>query len=158
MYGSSYMFRHYIAIFKKRSYCLLRDAQLRSSRPRTTFVHSSHSSGRYTFSLSVPYLNLQTTELNPISHLLALLGARPKVHISRIKVNLLSSFSPLKQWVKLCTTALFQRRFTPFCFNTPYRFPPLLYLRSVIFSLTPCNSFSFIYLSPFNLLAPEFGI
>jgi hypothetical protein len=32
MYGSSYMFRHYIAIFRERSYCLLRDAQLRSSR------------------------------------------------------------------------------------------------------------------------------
>jgi hypothetical protein len=31
--------------------------------------------------------NLSATELNPISHLLALLGARPKVHISRIKVN-----------------------------------------------------------------------
>src|SRR5215510_5286297 len=32
MYGSSYMFRPYIAIFRERSYCLLRDAQLRSSR------------------------------------------------------------------------------------------------------------------------------
>jgi hypothetical protein len=31
-YGISYMFRHYIAIFRERSYCLLRDAQLRSSR------------------------------------------------------------------------------------------------------------------------------
>jgi len=33
-------------------------------------------------------INLWATELNPISHFLALLGARPKVHISRIKVNL----------------------------------------------------------------------
>jgi hypothetical protein len=32
MYGSSHMFRHYIAIFRERSKCLLRDAQLRSSR------------------------------------------------------------------------------------------------------------------------------
>jgi hypothetical protein len=32
MYGSSYMFRHYIAIFREHSYCILRDAQLRSSR------------------------------------------------------------------------------------------------------------------------------
>src|SRR5215467_11840291 len=32
MYGSSYMFWHYIAIFRERSWCLLRDAQLRSSR------------------------------------------------------------------------------------------------------------------------------
>jgi hypothetical protein len=29
MYGSSYMFRHYIAIFRE---CLLRDAQLKSSQ------------------------------------------------------------------------------------------------------------------------------
>jgi hypothetical protein len=28
MYGSSYMFRHYIVIFREHSYCLLRDAQL----------------------------------------------------------------------------------------------------------------------------------
>jgi hypothetical protein len=32
MYGSSYMFRYYIAIFRERSYYRLRDAQLRSSR------------------------------------------------------------------------------------------------------------------------------
>jgi hypothetical protein len=32
MYGISYMFRHYFAIFRERSQCLLRDAQLRSSR------------------------------------------------------------------------------------------------------------------------------
>jgi hypothetical protein len=32
MYGSSYMCRHYIAIIRERYKCLLRDAQLRSSR------------------------------------------------------------------------------------------------------------------------------
>jgi hypothetical protein len=32
MYGISYMFRHYIAILRERSWCLLRDTQLRSSR------------------------------------------------------------------------------------------------------------------------------
>jgi hypothetical protein len=32
MYGSSYMFLHYIAILRESSQCLLRDAQLRSSR------------------------------------------------------------------------------------------------------------------------------
>jgi hypothetical protein len=31
MYGSFYMFRHYIAIFRERFQCLQRDAQLRSS-------------------------------------------------------------------------------------------------------------------------------
>jgi hypothetical protein len=30
MYGISYMFRHYIAILRDGSYCLLRDAQMRS--------------------------------------------------------------------------------------------------------------------------------
>jgi hypothetical protein len=44
MYGSSYMFRHYIAILKERSYCLLRDAQLRSSRtlPEDDTLTSKH--------------------------------------------------------------------------------------------------------------------
>jgi hypothetical protein len=32
MYGSSYMFRHYIAILRERSLCLLRDAQLSISQ------------------------------------------------------------------------------------------------------------------------------
>src|SRR5215471_6952089 len=45
MYGNSYMFRHYIAIFRERSCCLLRDPQLRlerttsldTTRPSTIF-------------------------------------------------------------------------------------------------------------------------
>jgi hypothetical protein len=32
MYGSSYMFRHYVAILRERFLCLLRGAQLKSSR------------------------------------------------------------------------------------------------------------------------------
>jgi hypothetical protein len=32
MCGGSYMFRHYIAVLRERSLCLLRDAELRSSR------------------------------------------------------------------------------------------------------------------------------
>jgi hypothetical protein len=32
MFSSSYMFRQYITIFMELSYCLLRDAELRSSR------------------------------------------------------------------------------------------------------------------------------
>jgi hypothetical protein len=32
IYGGSYMFRHYIAIFRERSLCVLRDARLRGSR------------------------------------------------------------------------------------------------------------------------------
>jgi hypothetical protein len=31
MYGIYYLFRHYIAILRDHSYCLLRDSQLRSS-------------------------------------------------------------------------------------------------------------------------------
>jgi hypothetical protein len=38
-------------------------------------------------SSQVSSINLYATELDPISHLLALLGARPEVHISRIKVK-----------------------------------------------------------------------
>jgi hypothetical protein len=36
MYGSSYMFRHYIAILRERSQCLLRDAQLRCTTSLNT--------------------------------------------------------------------------------------------------------------------------
>jgi hypothetical protein len=32
MYGSSYMVRYYIAIIRERSYCVVRDGKLRSSR------------------------------------------------------------------------------------------------------------------------------
>jgi hypothetical protein len=32
MYGSSYMFRHYITIFRERSWCLLRAPQLSISQ------------------------------------------------------------------------------------------------------------------------------
>jgi hypothetical protein len=39
MYGSSYVFRHYIAIFKERSKCLPRVAQFRSSRQNIVFGH-----------------------------------------------------------------------------------------------------------------------
>jgi hypothetical protein len=35
MYGSSYMFQHYIAIPREHSYSLLRDAQLKSSQQNT---------------------------------------------------------------------------------------------------------------------------
>jgi hypothetical protein len=56
MYGSSYMFRHYIAILGERSQCLLRDAQLRSGRQNivdgrvvssdvvTAYINELHSS------------------------------------------------------------------------------------------------------------------
>jgi hypothetical protein len=32
MFGSSYMFRHYFAILRESAQCILRDAQLKSSR------------------------------------------------------------------------------------------------------------------------------
>jgi len=35
------------------------------------------------------FLNTLNAEVNPISHLLALLGAHPILHITRIRVNLL---------------------------------------------------------------------
>jgi hypothetical protein len=42
MCGSSYMFRHYIAILRERPYCLLRDAQLRSSQENIVDGHAHH--------------------------------------------------------------------------------------------------------------------
>ena len=48
--------------------------------------------------LTQSILNPLNTELNPISHLLALLGAHTILHISRIKVNVLEykyKFNPL---------------------------------------------------------------
>ena len=35
----------------------------------------------------ITYINPLNTELNPIRHLLALLGAHPIVHVSRIRVK-----------------------------------------------------------------------
>jgi hypothetical protein len=43
------------------------------------------SSGPY---IKIQILNSLNTELNPICHLLALLGAHPILHVSRITVNL----------------------------------------------------------------------
>jgi hypothetical protein len=39
MYGSSHMFRHYIVILRERSWCLLRDAHLKSSRQNIVDRH-----------------------------------------------------------------------------------------------------------------------
>jgi hypothetical protein len=41
-------------------------------------------------------------------------------------------------------------RFTPFCFNSPCQFTPLLNLRALIPDLTPFGCSIFIYLSLFN--------
>ena len=38
-------------------------------------------------SMHAPYLTLLNDELNPICHLLALLGAHHILHVSRIRVN-----------------------------------------------------------------------
>jgi hypothetical protein len=42
MYGISDMFRHYIAILRERSYCLLREAQLRCSRKNIVDARAHH--------------------------------------------------------------------------------------------------------------------
>ena len=41
--------------------------------------------------LRLGYINPLNAELNPICHLLALLGAHPILHISRIRVNNISN-------------------------------------------------------------------
>ena len=48
------------------------------------------------------YLNPLNAELNPIRHLLALVGARHIVHVSRIRVNLLNAeLNPIRHLLAL---------------------------------------------------------
>jgi hypothetical protein len=46
------------------------------------------------------YLNPFNAELNPICHLLELLGAHPILHVSRIRVNVLDN--TLKMQLRFC--------------------------------------------------------
>jgi hypothetical protein len=63
MCGRCYMFRHYIAIFRERSWCLLIDAQLRSSRENIVDGRVVSSEGHETY--VVLYLFVPFTVLNP---------------------------------------------------------------------------------------------
>jgi hypothetical protein len=49
----------------------------------------------YTFKQNYT-LNPLNAELNPICHLLALLGAHPILHVSRIRVNVLTTYHSLQ--------------------------------------------------------------
>ena len=50
----------------------------------------------------LPYFNPLNAELNPIRHLLALLGARRIVHVSRIRVNPLNAeLNPIRHLLAL---------------------------------------------------------
>jgi hypothetical protein len=62
MYCSSYMFRHYIAIFRERSYCLLRDAQLRSVHHVTT-----HNTPIHNILSTAPQLSISQKALGTLS-------------------------------------------------------------------------------------------
>jgi hypothetical protein len=73
MYGSSYMFRHYIAILKERSKCLLKDAQLRSSRWNivdgrvvSTEVVRAHHVTRPNILSTAPHLSIFQKALRPL--------------------------------------------------------------------------------------------
>jgi hypothetical protein len=73
MFSSSYMFRHYIAIFRERSYCLLRDAQLRSSRYNIV-------DGRDVSSDVVRETHYVTSHITPIHNILS---TAPQLSISQ---------------------------------------------------------------------------
>jgi hypothetical protein len=67
MYGSSYMFRHYTYIFRERSYCLLRDAQLRSSRSEIATHHATrHNTPFHNILWTAPQLNISQKALGTL--------------------------------------------------------------------------------------------
>jgi hypothetical protein len=63
MYGNSYMFRHYIAIFRERFQCLLRDAQLRSSE---THHVTRHNTPIHNILSTAPQLNISQNALGTL--------------------------------------------------------------------------------------------
>src|SRR5215510_12777384 len=69
MYGSSYMFRHYIAIFSERSYCLLRDAQMRSSRENIVDgrVVSRHNTSIHNILSTAPHLSISQKAIGTLA-------------------------------------------------------------------------------------------
>jgi hypothetical protein len=72
MYSSSYMFRNYIAIFRERSYCLLRDAQLRGFHAYINEMHGLSSKNVITTSQRRDYENqtlLQNLEIHACPHI-----------------------------------------------------------------------------------------
>jgi hypothetical protein len=77
MHGSSYMFRHYIAIFRERSQCLMRDAQLSSrynivdGRVVSSDVVSTHHVKRHNMPIhnilsTAPQLNISQKALGTL--------------------------------------------------------------------------------------------
>jgi hypothetical protein len=65
MYGSSYMFRHYITILRERSYCFLRDVQM--SVVSSNVVRGDHHTPRYWKQHAYPQYS---TDCSPFEHLL----------------------------------------------------------------------------------------
>ena len=68
-------------------YCLPYDISRASSKANSP--HSAIYSFLLQMRVSSPFLNPLNAELNPICHLLALLGAHPILHISRIRVKVI---------------------------------------------------------------------
>jgi hypothetical protein len=67
MYGSSHVFRHYIAIFRERSQCLLRDAQLSSSRSQIATHHvTRHNTPIYNILSTACQLNISQKALGTL--------------------------------------------------------------------------------------------
>jgi hypothetical protein len=62
---------------------------------------------RYSACQEIPCLNPLKAELNPTCHLLALLGAHPIFHISRIRINIkptrfITTFTKACHWILSC--------------------------------------------------------
>jgi len=79
----------------------------------------------FRFHKSGQLFNPLNTELNPICHLLALLGAHLILHVGRIRVNRLNIYQPIKESAAWCSgyaetvsVAYFKRKvqFTGFFF------------------------------------------
>ena len=85
------MFLHYLLyckvpiLIKRKSLCIKCNASWMSQNIPPT--------GNILFTVcSIWFINPLNTKLNPICHLLALLGAHPLQHFSRIRVNLREAF------------------------------------------------------------------
>jgi hypothetical protein len=69
MYAISYMFRHYIVILRERSWCLLRDALLRSSRYNIVdgrVVFSKHNTPIHNILSTGPQLSISQKALETL--------------------------------------------------------------------------------------------
>ena len=106
----------YLKIHRMDNFKITEEEVLKSKEPLLlSHWHKSIMQNCFVL-LTQSILNPLNTELNPISHLLALLGAHTILHISRIKVNVLEykyKFNPLNSELNpiCCLLALLAHHF-----------------------------------------------